>query len=74
MEQYKKGVRITGTARKELTRDLRKRYDGGKSIRNIASEIGRSFGFVHRLLTESGVELRPRGGDTRTKNRTSKVA
>ena len=28
---------------------------------------GRSYGFVHRVLSESGVKLRGRGGATRTK-------
>ncbi len=31
-------------------------------IRRIAGRIGRSYGFVHRLLGEAGVELRPKGG------------
>jgi hypothetical protein len=66
-ETLKKGVRVTGTQRDKLAADLRRKYDGGKSIRTIASETGRSYGFVHRLLSESGVRLRSRGGATRTK-------
>ncbi|HEV8166730.1 MAG TPA: helix-turn-helix domain-containing protein, partial [Actinomycetota bacterium] len=33
----------------------------------LASETGRSYGFVHRILAESGVTLRGRGGATRGK-------
>ncbi|MGM9465390.1 helix-turn-helix domain-containing protein [Streptomyces murinus] len=41
---------------------LRKKYDGGASIRSIAREIKRSYGFVHMTLSDAGVTLRPRGG------------
>ncbi|MFJ4800913.1 helix-turn-helix domain-containing protein [Streptomyces murinus] len=41
---------------------LRKKYAGGASIRNIAEEIKRSYGFVHMTLSDAGVTLRPRGG------------
>jgi predicted transcriptional regulator len=37
------------------------------SIRELAGETGRSYGFVHRMLSESGVALRGRGGATRGK-------
>jgi predicted transcriptional regulator len=63
----KKGTRITGDAREQLAADLRKKYDAGESIRALAEASGRSYGFVHRILTESGVSLRGRGGATRTK-------
>jgi transposase len=33
-----------------------------RSIRSIAEELGRSYGFVYRLLTSAGVTLRQRGG------------
>ena len=39
----------------------------GASIRDLASETGRSYGFVHRMLSEAGVALRGRGGATRGK-------
>lgn len=54
--------RITGPARDQLAAELKTRYEGGGSIRAIAVSIGRSYGFVHRILTEHGVRLRPRGG------------
>jgi hypothetical protein len=40
------------------------------SIRALAAETGRSYGFVHRILTENDVDLRGRGGATRGKTRT----
>jgi predicted transcriptional regulator len=63
----KKGARITGSARDKLAAELRKKYDAGQSIRALAESSGRSYGFVHRILTESGVVLRGRGGATRRK-------
>ncbi|HEV8220809.1 MAG TPA: helix-turn-helix domain-containing protein [Streptosporangiaceae bacterium] len=66
-ETLKKGTRVTGADRTKLASDLKKRYDGGESIRSLASSTGRSYGFVHRILTESGVSLRGRGGATRGK-------
>jgi len=63
--ELKKGSRVTGTERDRLASDLRKRYDGGESIRSLAASTGRSYGFVHRILGESGASLRQRGGATR---------
>ncbi|KII00541.1 transcriptional regulator [Streptomonospora alba] len=64
-ETLKKGTRVTGTERAELASELKRRYDDGESIRSLAAATGRSYGFVHRLLTEAGVTLRGRGGATR---------
>lgn len=69
MAVLKKGARITGTERTKLASDLRKQYDKGRSIRELAETHGRSYGFVHRVLSESGVELRGRGGATRAKKK-----
>ena len=66
-ETLKKGTRVTGADRTKLASDLKKRYDGGESIRSLAASTNRSYGFVHRILTESGVSLRGRGGATRGK-------
>jgi hypothetical protein len=63
----KKGSRVTGTERDRLTATLAKKYDGGASIRALADSTGRSYGFIHRVLSESGVKLRGRGGATRGK-------
>jgi predicted transcriptional regulator len=67
MAVLKKGARITGPDRTKLASELKKAYDKGKSIRELADSHGRSYGFVHRVLTESGVSLRGRGGATRSK-------
>lgn len=69
MADLKKGARITGATREKLAVDLRKKYDSGKSIRTLAEESGRSYGFIHRILSESGVTLRGRGGPTRRKKK-----
>ncbi|MBO3734847.1 transcriptional regulator [Glycomyces sp. NEAU-S30] len=53
---------MRGDERRELTEFVSVEYEKGQSIRDIASTIGRSYGFVHRLLAESGTELRTRGG------------
>jgi hypothetical protein len=63
----KKGSRVTGSERNSLAADLRGKYDSGSSIRSLAESTGRSYGFVHRILTESGAALRGRGGATRGK-------
>ncbi len=63
----KKGARITGSDRNKLATELKKQYDKGKSIRELAEAHGRSYGFVHRVLSESGTTLRGRGGATRSK-------
>ena len=61
-ETRRKGTRVTGADRTAMAADLRKRYDAGESIRTLAAATGRSYGFIHRILTEAGVTLRGRGG------------
>jgi len=58
-------TRVTGTQRSRLAADLTRRYDAGESIRTLAASTGRSYGFIHRILTETGVSLRGRGGAIR---------
>ena len=65
--ELKKGSRVTGGDRDKMAVDLKKRYEGGESIRLLAESSGRSYGFVHRILNESGATLRGRGGATRKK-------
>lgn len=65
MAEWTKGRRITGVDRQRLSKELRRRYESGESIRDLAEETGRSYGFVHRVLSESGARLRGRGGATR---------
>jgi len=62
-----KGRRITGSERDRLAADVTKRYEAGASIRELAADIGRSYGFVHRLLLDSGATMRGRGGAVRRK-------
>ena len=69
MAELKKGARITGGDRTKLAADLKRKYATGTSIRELAAETGRSYGFVHRVLSETGVTLRGRGGATRTKKK-----
>lgn len=64
-----KGSRITGSVREKLTADLQRQYEKGASIRALAQQTGRSYGFVHRLLVDGGVTLRGRGGATRGRRR-----
>jgi predicted transcriptional regulator len=71
MATLKKGARITGSDRTKLASELKKSYDKGTSIRELADKHGRSYGFVHRVLSESGATLRGRGGATRTKTASS---
>ncbi len=66
-ETLKKGTRVTGADRTKLASDLKKRYNSGESIRSLAASTGRSYGFIHRILSENGVTLRGRGGATRGK-------
>lgn len=68
-QTLKKGTRVTGAERDKLASELKKRYGAGESIRSLAASTGRSYGFVHRILTESGVTLRGRGGATRGRSR-----
>jgi hypothetical protein len=62
-----KGRRIVGAERQTLAKDLVRRYTAGETIRALAASTGRSYGFIHRVLTESGVQLRQRSGARRRK-------
>ena len=62
MSHLPKSKRIAGDVRAELATSLKDQYERGVSIRALADETGRSFGFVHTLLRESGVAMRRRGG------------
>ena len=61
-ENLRRGARVTGPDRSKLASNLAERYGAGESIRSLASSTGRSYGFIHRILTEMGVTLRSRGG------------
>jgi len=64
-EKIAKGARVVGEQRTALSAELSRRYEGGESIRSIATDIGRSYGFVHGVLRQSDTSLRPRGGAAR---------
>jgi len=64
-----KGTRVSGAARDALASELTKKYENGSSIRELAVETGRSYGFVHRLLVENGVTLRGRGGAPKSRRK-----
>lgn len=61
-QKTKKGTRAPGVDRRRLAADLKRRYDAGESIRSLAVSTGRSYGFIHRLLTEAGARFRGRSG------------
>lgn len=60
--KLKKHARITGKPRTTLASELKVAYEKGTSLRALAKLHGRSYGFVHRVLTEAGVQMRSRGG------------
>lgn len=62
MTRLDKGKRISGDLRCQVLEDFKQRYAAGESIRAIALESGRSYGYVQGLLREAGVEFRSRGG------------
>jgi len=51
LAELRKGTRITGAERDKLAAELRKKYESGQSIRLLAESSGRSYGFVHRILS-----------------------
>jgi hypothetical protein len=65
MTKLNKRVQLTNTRRSKLARDITARYVAGASIRDLADYYGRSYGFVHRVVFDSGTPLRNRGGSYR---------
>ena len=61
-----RGKRLRDKERSTVAAELLRRYNSGKSIRDICGETGYSIGRVRRLLEEAGVEFRRRGGATRS--------
>jgi transposase len=57
------GVRIEGKDRTALRKDVVRQYKAGASIRDMAQQTGRSYGFIYSLLQEGKVKFRPRGGN-----------
>lgn len=62
MVRIKKQQRILGEARDRIRAQIARKYERGMSIRALAAETGRSYGFIHRIVTESDVPMRARGG------------
>lgn len=56
-------VRPCGVERDQLADDLAARYRGGQSLASLAHDAGCSPGLVRRLLLETGVAVRARGGN-----------
>jgi hypothetical protein len=65
----KPGTQLKPEQQKEVTSELRRKYDAGASIRTLMRESGRSYGYIHKRLVASGVEFRPRGGYQRSPGR-----
>ena len=62
LPELNKGERIGGQERATLRARMVTAYAAGSPIRSIAAQVGRSYGFVHRVLCESDVAFRSRGG------------
>ena len=65
MAELKKGSRITGADREKLAERPQAQVRLRVEHPHPGGEKGRSYGFVHRILSESGAPLRGRGGATR---------
>lgn len=52
--ELKKGACITGPAREKVAREAIRGYENGGLIRKLAEQFGRSYGFVHNILSEAG--------------------
>ena len=55
--------------RRDQANALVAHWEGLRNSTGIAAQTGRSYGFVHRVLSESGATLRGRGGATRGKKK-----
>lgn len=56
------GKPVRGQEREAVRQNLRRNYEAGASVRQLAAEAGYSYGRTHKLLEESGVTFRSRGG------------
>lgn len=54
-----------GSHREQNARDAAQLYAAGTSIRQIADQLGLSYGGTYNLLRYAGVKMRPRGGPRR---------
>lgn len=58
----RRGQRLSDKQRGKIGDELLRRYEQGRSVREICAETGYSIGRVRRLLLEAGVTFRSRGG------------
>ena len=58
-------ARLAGQDAAAIAEHVAAHYVAGRSIRAIASDTGRSYGWVHRQITVIGAPMRPRGNNTR---------
>jgi len=58
-------MKTHGAERAQERADLKAAYEGGASIRTLAAAHSRSYGYVHDALTQTGTQLRGRGGPNR---------
>ncbi|MFF6781388.1 helix-turn-helix domain-containing protein [Streptomyces sp. NPDC012510] len=65
MRDYTTGIVLTGDARDTARAEAARLYEQGMTVDAVAAAIGRSHGGTHALLREAGVQMRPRGGNTR---------
>ncbi|WP_424893326.1 helix-turn-helix domain-containing protein [Streptomyces sp. XH2] len=57
-----RGKHLDVETRRQVGARLRKLYEEGASVRELADATDRSYGSIHRLLLEAGTTLRERGG------------
>lgn len=55
-------MKTLGTERAQERAALKAAYEAGASIRTLAAASGHSYGYIHDALTETGTQLRGRGG------------
>ncbi|MFB7836071.1 helix-turn-helix domain-containing protein [Streptomyces sp. NPDC056056] len=68
LPRHKKNSRLSAKERKLFAQQVAAAYSGEQqaAIRQTADETGRSYGMIHRLLSQQGVRFRPRGGKPAT--------
>lgn len=58
----KKRKQLTGPAREKAKDTAKRLYEQGATVRAVGAELGLSYGGAYRLLKDSGVTFRGRGG------------
>ena len=65
-EPRRRGPYLKGDGRRQTAARLRKEYEAGATVHQLATEMGRSYGAVHNLLREAGTEMRAWGFQPKT--------